>query len=272
MSEVNTEQTENTGTGEDQTNEQTQTTQELSSIEQRALEMGWKPLADFDGEEDDFIDAKEFVRRKPLFDKIDHQSRELKEVRKALKVLSEHHQQVKEAEFKNALEYLKEQKKQALADGDAEKLIAIDEKIVEAKTAQRQSEQEAKESSTKNSPHPDFIAWVQQNNWYAKDAELRVTADQIGTAYAASNPEKDPKDVLDYVKTRIKRLYPERFSNPNKERPSAVEGASTRSNGGKSKDSFELTEDEKRVMNTFVRQGVMTKEQYIEEIKRVRGA
>ena len=35
-------------------------------IETRALEMGWRPKEEFDGNEEDFIDAKEFVRRKPL--------------------------------------------------------------------------------------------------------------------------------------------------------------------------------------------------------------
>ena len=35
---------------------------------------------DFFGEDDDFIDAKEFVARKPLYDKIAQQSKQLKNV------------------------------------------------------------------------------------------------------------------------------------------------------------------------------------------------
>ena len=37
------------------------------------------------------------------------------------------------------------------------------------------------------------------------------------------------------------------------------------------KSSFELTDDERRVMNTFIRTGVMSKEEYISEVKKMRG-
>ena len=63
------------GTGEEQTQEKK--APELSAVEQKAIEMGWKPKDNFDGEETDFIDAAEFVRRKPLFDKIDTVGKDL---------------------------------------------------------------------------------------------------------------------------------------------------------------------------------------------------
>ena len=37
------------------------------------------------------------------------------------------------------------------------------------------------------------------------------------------------------------------------------------------KRAFELTEDERKVMNTFVRQGILTKDEYIEQVKSMRG-
>ena len=58
-----------------------QTAPELSPIEQKALEMGWRPKEEFEGEEADFIDATEFVRRKPLFEKIDTVGKELRETK-----------------------------------------------------------------------------------------------------------------------------------------------------------------------------------------------
>lgn len=250
---------------------QSSDTPELSEVEQRAIEMGWKPKSQFSGDEADFIDAKEFVSRKPLFDRIEHQSRELKEVRKALKALSDHHQKVKETEYKAALEELKQEKRRALESGDADKLIEIDDRIAEEKARQVVSEREDKTQT--NQPHPEFVNWVKQNTWYANDAEMRISADQIGTAYAAAHPELDPNEVLKYVKERIRKVYPEKFQNPNKERPSAVEGSSnapTRSS--RSRDDFVLTDEERRVMNTFVRTGVMTAEEYKAELRKVRSA
>lgn len=244
---------------------------ELTAVEQKALEMGWRPKSEFEGDEDDFIDAQEFVRRKPLFEKIDHVGKELRETRKALKALQEHHQKVKEAEYQNALKQLRAEKKQALEEGDADRLIEIDEQIAEAKAADVAVRTQIQQEASK--PHPNFVAWVQKNQWYQSDVELRSVADQIGTAYAAKNPETNPDDVLKYVEQRIKKLYPENFRNPNRERPSAVEGR-TQTQAHEKKDGisdYPLTDEERKVMNTFIRQGIMTKEEYIKDLKAVKG-
>lgn len=250
---------------------QESTTTQLTAVEQKALEMGWRPKSEFEGDEDDFIDATEFVRRKPLFEKIDHVGKELRETRKALKALQEHHQKVKEAEYQNALKQLRAEKKQALEEGDADRLIEIDEQIAEAKAADVAVRTQIQQEASK--PHPNFVAWVQKNQWYQSDVELRSVADQIGTAYAAKNPETNPDDVLKYVEQRIKKLYPENFRNPNRERPSAVEGR-TQTQAHEKKDGisdYPLTDEERKVMNTFIRQGIMTKEEYIKDLKAVKG-
>ena len=89
-----------------------------------------------------------------------------------------------------------------------------------------------------------------------------------------SNPEVEPDQVLKYVEGRVRKLYPDKFRNPNKDRPSAVEGrASTTASKSKEDDnsSYPLTDDERRVMMSFVRQGIMTKDEYIKDLKRVKG-
>lgn len=243
-----------------------------SAVEIKAIEMGWRPKEEFEGDEGDFIDAQEFVRRKPLFEKIDHVGRELKETRKALKALQDHHQKVKEAEYQNALKQLKAEKKAALEEGDADRLIEIDDRIANAKA--EEVAQRVQQTQAASQPHPNFVSWVEKNQWYRENAELKSVADQIGTGYASSNPEAHPDDVLKYVEGRIKKLYPENFKNPNKERPSAVEGGTSTPASKKSDiddlNNYPLSEDERRVMMTFVRQGIMTKEQYIKDLKMVK--
>lgn len=244
---------------------------ELSATEQRALEMGWRPKEEFEGNEEDFIDATEFVRRKPLFEKIDNVGKELRETKKALKALQAHHEKVKEAEFQHALKSLREEKKVALEAGDADRLIEIDDQIADAKAQEVVNRnRQVQEAAV---PHPNFIQWAARNPWYRTNAELTVVADQIGTAYAASNPTLSPDDVLKYVEQRVKKLYPENFSNPNKTRPSAVEGGTSTPSKKPADDisNYPLTDDERRVMMTFVRQGIMTKEQYINDLKKVKG-
>ena len=65
-----------------------------TEVELRAMEMGWRPRDEFSGEDDDFIDAKEFVARKPLYDKIAQQSKQLKNVTQAVEALKEHYGKV----------------------------------------------------------------------------------------------------------------------------------------------------------------------------------
>ena len=97
---------------------------------------------------------------------------------------------------------------------------------------------------------------------------MRKYADTLGAGYAASNPGIDPEEVLQYVTKEVRTRFANKFVNPNREKPSTVEGAST---GAANKSSFELTDDERKVMNTFVRAGVMSKEDYISQVKAMRG-
>lgn len=263
---VVTDQQEGTESTEGQAQEP-----QVSVAEQKALEMGWRPKEEFEGNPDDFIDATEFVRRKPLFEKIDVVGRELRETKKALRALQAHHEKVKEAEYKHAIEALRAEKKIALESGDADALIKIDDQIADAKA--QEAVLKAQQTQVTNEPHPGFIKWTERNKWYKSDQELTGVADQVGTAYAAANPEKDPDEILEYVEKRVRKLYPEKFSNPNKSRPSAVEGSQTTPSRTQETDilNYPLTEDERRVMMTFVRQGIMTKEQYITDLKKVKG-
>ena len=251
--------------------EGTESNTQVDPIEQRAIEMGWRPKEEFDGDEVDFIDAKEFVRRKPLFDKIEHQNKELKEVKKVLKSLQDHHVKVKETEFQRAVDYLKSQKKLAYEEGDTDKIIEIDDQIAEMRSQKQTQAAAVTVSDEAKQIHPDFAKWVNNNSWYAQDKSLRKFADALGVTYAEDNPELSPTEVLKYVTNQVKRAYPDKFTNPNKTKPAAVDGGNSSTKVSTSNGSFQLTEDETRVMNQFVRAGILTKEQYIADVKSMRG-
>lgn len=238
---------------------------EYSPIELKALEMGWNP--DFEGDEADFVDAKEFVGRKPLYDKIQGLSKKYKEVEKTLDLLKEHHGKVKETEYKRAIADLRAAKKDALIEGDADKVLEIEEAIDDVQEARTKENNRGEQSSPE--VHPDFQRWVDKNSWYVNNGEMHDFADGVGLAYRNRNPDASPSDVLEYVEKRIRKEYSTTFENPNKRRPSSVE-TSNNTPTRKGSDSFQLTEQETEVMKKFVRQGVLTKEQYIAQIKSTR--
>jgi len=239
----------------------------VQTVETTAREQGWKPLEEFDGDKSKWVSAETFVAKGELISKIESLGKKLKDADKAIKMLTEHHQKVKESEFQRAVQYLKTQKKQAYEAGDVDKIIEIDEKIAEVKETQKA--QVANEAKVEPAVHPSFQKWQDENKWYTTDPEMRADADAFGNAYAANNPDKTPEEVLDYVSKKVKRLYKDKFENPNRSKASAVEGGGNRQET--SNESFALSEDEKRVMNTFIRTGIMTKEDYIKELKKVKG-
>lgn len=238
------------------------------SIEDRAREQGWRPKEEFDGDLSKWVSAETFVAKGELIDRIEALGKKLKDSEKTINLLKDHHARVKETEFKNAVAFLKAQKKEAYEAGDVDKIIELDDKIAEVRETQKLQKQE--ESSTQGELHPAYIAWVDENPWYDKNSEMRADADSIGAAYKRNNPAKTPEEVLEHVTGKIKKLYKEHFENPNRNRASSVEGGGNRN--GSSKESFTLTAEETKVMNTFIRNGVMTKEEYIKEVKAMRGA
>jgi hypothetical protein len=246
---------------------QTTTTPDVDPYESEAREQGWKPKEEYEGDPEKWRPAKEFVERGELFGKIDVLGRELKETKKALKMLQEHNLKIKETEYKRAVDELKALQKKHLEEGNSDGYLETTELLTDLK-----AEQKAREAVSQVQPQqvdPRFNAWVETNKWYAQDAELREYADVVGMGYAQKNPGLDPEDVLKFVAAQVKLRYPNKFQNPNRNKPSAVEGASTTSSP--KTNSFELTDDERKVMNTFIRTGAMTKEEFIAQVKMMRG-
>ncbi len=258
---------ENTEVKVDSTPEQTAPEQrEYSPIEIKAIEQGWIPKEEFDGDVSEFIDAPEFVRRGELFRKIETQSKEVKALRNALEAFKTHHSKVKEAEYERALKTLQEARKQAFVDGEHERAFALEEKIDEIKSEKAEVVRQAAEPVVEDNTYtPEFVNWVSRNSWYENNRVMRKAADAIGLEL--HNEGKSPSEVLKLVEIEIKKEFAHKFRPAAADREIAVE-PSTRS-GGKG-DSFKLSADEEEVMRQIVRSGVMTKEQYIADLKKIR--
>lgn len=244
------------------------------SVEDRARDQGWRPKEEYEGDQSKWVSAETFIAKGELIDKIESLGRELKNTKKAMSMLQDHHTKVKEAEFTRAVNFLKQQKKSAYESGDVDKIIEIDEQIATVKETQKQQSmlQQQQVHQQDNEVHPNFVRWVDNNSWYNADTELKEAADALGLSYAKVHQDKSPEEVLDYVAKRIKAAYPEKFTNQNRNKPSAVDGSgSSGSSRQKTSDGFDMSEEEVRVMNTFVRQGVMSKDEYIKELKSVKG-
>lgn len=249
--------------GTEQVQEQVQEKQ-YSEIELKAIDQGWIPKDDFDGDPSEFIDAPEFVRRGELFEKIENQSKQVKRLEKALVAFKEHHTKVKEAEYNRALKALQDERRRLLVEGEHDRAFAIEDKIEEVKQEKEQIVREAQvEPVADNEYTAQFQNWVGRNEWYETDRIMRKAADALGLDYHQQG--YSPEDVLRKVEQDIKKEFAHKFV---KKQPVSTVEPSTRSST--KSDSFRMSEDETRIMRQIVASGVMTEAEYIKELKRTR--
>lgn len=246
--------------------EEQQEERQFSAIEQKALEQGWRPKEEWDGEEDDFIDAKEFVRRGELFSKIDHQNKELKQIKSALEQFKVHHEKVEKNAYDRAIADLKSQRKAALAEGDVELYTQLDEQVDSLVEEKQEFIQKQKQVQPQG-PAPEFVDWVNANPWYTRDPIMAGAADRLGVQLAQQGLE--PIEVLRRVEREIKREFKHKFENPNRAKPSAVDAPRNVGNAGKG--SFAPTDQERSIARNFVRAGLYKNEnEYYSELEKMR--
>jgi hypothetical protein len=248
-------------------NSGTQIPNEPSPIEQRAMEQGWVPLDEWTGDADDWRPAKEFVDRGELLKSISSLKRDNIQLKQAFDEFGRHHAKVREIEYQRAINDLKAQKRDALVEGDADAVIKIDDKLDELKEAAKAAEKDVRPAVNEPAePHPAFVAWEQRNGWYRSDRAMKNTADEIAKELVLSG-ERDPLKILKEIDSQIRKEFPNKFTNPNREKAGSVEGANQK--GGRVKEDFldSMSDDERRIMKRIIATGAITKEKYLEEFK-----
>ena len=244
-----------------------ETQAEYSPVEVKAMEMGWRPKSEFSGAEEDFVDAKEFIGRAPLFERIDHQNKQIKNVQKALEMFKQHYDKVQETEYNRALATLKEQRKEALKEGDADRFDHLDTEITRVESdVQKLKETQGAPLVKEEVVHPEFQSWVARNPWYNQTQYMRAFADTAGSEFAAQGAS--PSEVLKKVEQAVRKEFPHKFSNPNKESAPDVDAGRGNSRRGV---EMKLTDQERRIMDTLVRTGQMTEEKYLSDLKKIKG-
>ena len=254
---------------EEITKEQPETSEELEvkepnkpdKIEALAEKLGWK----LDGE----LSANDFIlKSRDIQDSmrghINEQKKQISDLGSSVEALRVHNEKVYKAEvtqLKEELNTLKVEKKEAIEEGDVEKVDELDGKIDNVKDAM--TKPDVKQESINN---PEFDTWVGDNAWYKTDSEMAKYADTI----ADQNPGASFERILSLVTKKTKEMFPDKFEvqTTSQKVVSPVEGAGrkiTNQNFTKS----DLTDNQRATMSQFVRQGIMTEKQYITDIQKL---
>lgn len=243
-------------------------TPEPTPVELEARELGWKPKEEFEADEKNagkkWRSAEDFMDRKSLFDKIETQSHEIKTLKKGLQSFAQHYTNVEKAAFQRAYDALKDQRREALKEGEIVRAEDLKEEMDDLK---EKINSVAPPVQVEEAP-AEFVQWKQRNDWYQKDPKMTKFADDLGRKLHLDG--LSPAEVLQEVEIRTKAAYAEKFQNPNRSAaPQMVNPGRKADTAGR--DTFRLSDDEKRIMKNMVRTGIMTEEQYIADLKKMRG-
>jgi len=231
---------------------------EFSESEQRAMDKGWRPQSEWNGNPDEWRTAKEYLDRSSFFEKIEHQKREIQQLRQDVHDAKEHMQKLREVQNKDIVGRLEKDKLAALEEGDYNSVVNIDKRIREAEIY---SNNDISAVNTTSPPQTDplFEEWLQDNNWYNTDPQLRTFADASGISYRQNNPNATPQEVYSHVTELTKRAYADKF-NPRKADPQTTSPSHvsqpTKKKTGSGYTPSDLDDNQKRVGQRFVKLGL----------------
>ena len=245
-------------------NEEVKPEESKTDYEAAARTAGWKSKEEL-GEDFDqvkFVGAEEFIKRKPLFDTIKQQNRELKDLKKTIDSVVLTSQKMSELAAKRAVAELKAQKREAIAVGDVDKVEALDVSIEEQKQVINKPPDVA----------PQVVEWTKENKWFHEDSELQDFAVAWCAAYAKRNPDKSMEESLDATAKATKKAYPESpyFKESRRQEPPQVETHKGEGGGKVKKYTLDrLDDDQKRAYKQFMAKKVMSHDQYFQSLEEI---
>jgi len=213
-------------------------------VEEKARQMGWVSQEEWKGDPGKWRPAEEFVERGENIIPIlkDRVSKLEEELQISLKLNKAEIEAVKKAtlaqaqkDYEKQLDELRKQKFEAVQSGDVEQYTKIERQEKNLKPPEEPKSQET----------PVFAEWKAKNSWYGADKDLTDWAEFVAAKIHTENPNMEEKAFYESVASRVKTQYPDKFTNPNREKPDMVEGGGAKPSGGKGKTWSDLPDSAK---------------------------
>jgi len=264
---------------EDKTTENNNDSNKVLTIEDIATQLGWNP--NFQGE--GAVDASTYIlRSKDIQESMKNHNKDLKKqlnnLQGSVDALKEHNERVYKADVKRMegeIAELKKQKREAIELADVTKVEELDNQIsnIQNDIIDIKS-QDIKPSQ--NSSNDVYNEWVKDNQWYITDDDMAKYADTVAKQYEGAPLDR----IFKLVTNKVKEVFPEKFEQPKKQETnnetklpigpkSPVEGnTNIKQTNTFTKD--DLTPEQMQIMRQFVQGGIMTEQQYINDIAKMR--
>lgn len=241
-----------------------------------ASEMGWTPKEKFRGDPEKWVDAKSFYEKGqhvlPIVkSKLKEETAarlkleaELKQTRQDTIAVKKHMEKLaarERAELAAEIQKLKQERIEAIQDGDGVRVDRVESRIEELKAAQEQvKEVPQAPQEAKQEVDPAYAEWVKENKWYQSDTVMTAYAN--ARAYEMNLGGHTLQETLKKIDEEIRERFPEKFQDKSKERPSAQRGGNVAKKAAPN--SYEaMPLEDQRICDRMVKQYGLKREDYV---------
>lgn len=251
-----------------------------------AMEKGWKPQDKYEGDPKDFRNAKEFLGRSDLYDKLSGQSQTIKKLHESMKMLTEINRKQYEMlnrdrgkAYEQQLELLKQQKKAAIEIGNVDEVEKYEKAISDTQEELSRSKEntvkfeEPKQEAPKE--HSQALkSFIERNaSWIQDKSEESVRMKRYAVVFENELAAKGIPEEQRLLETEkeVKRMFAHNFENKNRSRAAAVnmtpsENLSIKTIGKKKYTFNDVPSSVKQIVKTMARYGNMTLDDYAQQL------
>lgn len=258
---------ENQGGQEEQQQEETV---DLTATEQTAFDQGWRPQDDFEGDQDNWKTAKEYIKDGEWIAKLNATNKKLDDQQRQFDERLSNANKLNEVRRKSEIESLRIDQSNAVNDADREGYDAAQVKI---DAINKQSQDEV-DTTTSQSKDPDVAEWETKNPWINDTGNIKTAVTQgIWNSFLQQNPAANSKQALAHVDTELEKLYPSNNSNARRSQPNSTESQQRRSRrSSKDLSMSDLTNEEQQQWNQFGKSIFKTEKAFLKAVTDTRGS
>ena len=184
--------------------------------EEKAMKIGWDP----NKTGDTAVDAKEYVLRKPLFNRIEEQSKQLRDLKEQQRKNATHLAQVRKEAYEQAIREIEARRETAVEESNMHEFRRLDQ---QAKNLNQQMHQDPIVNNVQATPpeiDPEIKAFGERSSsWYndsnAENRKMKAAAEAVDN-FLVKQAEIDGKEVnvrahLEAIEQEVRRMFPHRF-------------------------------------------------------------
>lgn len=257
-----------------------ETTPEVSEIEKRARSLGWVSKEEREAQGKDnahYVEPEEYVRRQPLFERIEKQNSEIREMKQLQKQWNDHLALMRKESYERAIQELEFKRSKAVSEADSSTFNQADSQI-----RNMQQKMQTDPMITQAVPSSTTTAedmFMQRNaNWYndnsLENKKMKAAAKAADAYFAQEahlegrslNVEEHFKKIEEMVKNQFKHRFEEK-----KIRPQSVAVSTTQNVAGSASALVsQLSASQRQLAEHFVKTGAYKSiEDYAKDLKAI---